>query len=92
MSFARGCVLVMDLGYVDYAWMDVLDSIKNVEYEFLTIAWKPATVEALYKERWEIETCFKHLKQRLKITGFVGTSENAVYIQIWTAPIGILLL
>ncbi|WP_262709045.1 transposase [Sphingobacterium daejeonense] len=54
-------------------------------------SWKPATVAALYKERWEIETFFKHLKQRLKVTSFVGTSENAVYIQIWTALIGILL-
>ena len=71
----------------------VWDSIKNVEYEFLTnhFQWKAATVAALYKERWEIETFFKHLKQRLKVTSFVGTSENAVYIQIWTALIGILL-
>ncbi|WP_132843051.1 transposase [Sphingobacterium sp. JUb20] len=45
----------------------------------------------IYKERWEIETFFKHLKQRLKVTSFVGTSENAVYIHIWTALIGILL-
>jgi IS4 transposase len=69
------------------------DSIKNVEYEFLTnnFQWKATTVAALYKERWEIETFFKHLKQRLKVTSFVGTSENAVHIQIWTALIGILL-
>src|SRR5690606_18982234 len=46
---------------------------------------------SLYKEGWEIETFFKHLKQRLKVTSFVGTSENAVYIQIWTVLIGILL-
>ncbi len=71
----------------------ICDSIKNVEYEFLTnnFHWKAATVAALYKERWEIETFFKQLKQRLKVTSFVGTSENAVYMQIWTALIGILL-
>jgi hypothetical protein len=153
LSFPKGCVLVVDRGYVDYAWMNILDSngcffvtrsksnmkytvlkswqsdelkeagvfddqvieldsasaikyggkkmrivrfwdsIKNVEYEFLTnnFQWKATTVAALYKERWEIETFFKHLKQRLKVTSFVGTSENAVHIQIWTALIGILL-
>ncbi len=136
LSFPKGCVVVVDRGYVDYAWMNVLDStgcffvtrsksnmkytvlkswksdelkeagviedqvialdgvsatrygdkkmrlvrvwdsIKNVEYEFLTnhFQWKAATVAALYKERWEIETFFKHLKQRLKVTSFVGLS------------------
>ncbi len=39
-----------------------------------------------------MEIFFKHLKQRLKVTSFVGTSQNAVQIQIWTALIGILLL
>lgn len=153
ISFPKGCVVVVDRAYVDYSWMNVLDSnscffvtrsksnmnytvvksfqsdimkqhgiledqviellgdsgkkyggkkmrlvrvwdsTKKVAYEFLTnnLAWKPATVAALYKERWEIETFFKHLKQRLKVNSFVGTSENAVYIQIWTALIGILL-
>ena len=92
-SFPKGCVVVVDRAYVDFAWMHVLDSTKGTEYEFLTnnFAWKPQTVSALYKERWEIEVFFKHLKQRLKVTSFVGTSENAVYIQIWTALIGILL-
>jgi hypothetical protein len=32
------------------------------------------------------------IKQNLKIKSFVGTSENAVQIQIWTALITILLL
>ncbi|WP_376786628.1 MULTISPECIES: transposase [Sphingobacterium] len=31
---------------------------------------KAATVAALYKERWEIETFFKHPKQRLKVSSF----------------------
>ena len=35
---------------------------------------------------------FKALKQSLKIKTFVGTSENAVQIQIWTALIAMLLL
>ena len=35
---------------------------------------------------------FKALKQSLKIKTFVGTSENAVQIQIWTALIAMLLI
>jgi IS4 transposase len=43
------------------------------------------TVAAIYKDRWQIEIFFKALKQNLKVKTFVGTSENALYIQIWTA-------
>jgi hypothetical protein len=50
------------------------------------------TVAAIYKERWQIELFFKALKQNLKVKTFVGTSENAVKTQIWTALIAILLL
>jgi hypothetical protein len=35
---------------------------------------------------------FKALKQNLKINTFVGTSPNAVKIQIWTALIAMLIL
>ena len=50
------------------------------------------TIAAIYKERWEIELFFKALKQNLKIKTFVGTTENALHIQIWTALIAMLLL
>jgi hypothetical protein len=50
------------------------------------------TISAIYKERWQIESFFKTIKQNLKIKTFVGTSANAVKIQIWTALIAILLL
>jgi hypothetical protein len=50
------------------------------------------TVAAIYKDRWQIEIFFKALKQYLKIKTFVGTSANAVKIQIWTALIAILIL
>ena len=49
-------------------------------------------IAAIYKERWQIELFFKALKQNLRIKTFVGTSANAVHIQIWTALIAILLL
>lgn len=50
------------------------------------------TVAAIYKERWQIELFFKALKQNLTVKSFVGTSENALRIQIWTALIALLLL
>jgi hypothetical protein len=51
-----------------------------------------STVAAIYKDRWAVELFFKALKQNLKIKTFVGTSANAVKIQIWTALIAMLLL
>ena len=45
----------------------------------------PLTIAALYKSRWQVELFFKWIKQHLKIKRFVGTSENAVKIQIWCA-------
>jgi hypothetical protein len=51
-----------------------------------------STIAQIYKERWAIEIFFKALKQHLKIKTFVGTSANAVKIQIWTALIAMLLL
>ncbi len=50
------------------------------------------TIAAIYKERWQIEIFFKAIKQNLKIKTFVGTSKNALLIQIWTALTVILLL
>ena len=46
----------------------------------------------LYKRRWAIELFFRWVKQVLKITRFLGTSENAVRIQIAVALIAFLLL
>ena len=51
-----------------------------------------STIAAIYKDRWQIELFFKALKQNLKIKTFVGTSANAVEIQIWTGLISMLLL
>jgi len=46
----------------------------------------------LYKRRWAIELFFRWIKQILKISHFLGTSENAVRIQIAVALIAFLLL
>ena len=51
-----------------------------------------STITQIYKARWDIEKFFRWIKQNLKIKTFLGTSENAVLIQIWTALIYYLLL
>jgi hypothetical protein len=51
-----------------------------------------STIAAIYKDRWQIELFFKAIKQSLRIKTFIGTSENAVHIQIWTALIAMLIV
>jgi IS4 transposase len=51
-----------------------------------------AEIAALYKRRWMIELLFRWIKQTLRIKKFIGTSENAVRIQIAVALIAFLLL
>lgn len=63
-------------------------------FEYLTNDFKLSAEEiaAVYKDRWQIELFFKKLKQNLKIKTFVGTTLNAVMVQIWTALVVTLLL
>lgn len=49
-------------------------------------------IAALYKRRWAIELFFRWVKQLLRLNHFLGTSENAVRIQIIVALIAFLLL
>jgi IS4 transposase len=49
-------------------------------------------IAELYKRRWQIELFFRWIKHTLKIEHFLGTSENAVRIQIAVALIAFLLL
>jgi len=42
-------------------------------------------IATLYKNRWQVELFFKWIKQHLRIKRFLGTSENAVKTQIWSA-------
>jgi hypothetical protein len=67
---------------------------KQEKLEILTnnFTLSASTIAAIYKERWQIELFFKLLKQQLKIKTFVGTSANAVRIQIWTALIAVLII
>jgi hypothetical protein len=150
-SYARGTILVMDRGFVDFGWFGQLNQngvifvtriksdtryeiverrrvvpgkgvisddvisltsrqsrkrypetlrLVTVEtkegerLEFLTNhrTLSASTIADIYKDRWQIESFFKLLKQNLKIKSFVGTSANAVWTQIWTAMIAMLLI
>ncbi len=66
----------------------------KMEIELITNqrTWSAATICDLYKARWNIEIFFRDIKQCLNIKSFIGTSQNAVMIQIWTALITILIL
>ena len=74
--------------------VEVYDSEKDDTLVFLTnhLAFGATTIAAISKDRWQIELFFKALKQNLKIKTFVGTSANALKVQVWTALIAMLLL
>lgn len=69
------------------------DSLTDKWFTFVTnnMELSEREIASLYKDRWEIEKFFKRLKQNLQIKTFVGTSKNAVLVQIWTAAIATLL-
>ncbi|MDD3739596.1 MAG: IS4 family transposase, partial [Bacteroidales bacterium] len=72
----------------------IWDDVNQQTIELITnqMTWSCNTISELYKSRWQIEIFFRDIKQLLHIKSFVGTSENAVMIQIWTALITILIL
>jgi hypothetical protein len=151
LSFPKGSILTIDRGYLDFIFLNNLDSTGvffvtrtkiNTDYEVVKLlslpkesqniesdkqirligqqtknkykkllrlvqvtdpetgeiislltnnfSWTAKTISELYRNRWEIETFFRMVKQNLKIKSFIGTSENAVLIQIWSALITIL--
>jgi len=55
-------------------------------------AWAADTIGQIYRERWQIELFFKALKQNLKVKTFLGTSRNALEVQVWTALVALLLV
>ena len=72
--------------YEDYATNNVYRFLtNNLDIDTLTVA-------ELYRERWTVEMFFKWIKQHLHIKKFYGTSENAVYLQLWIAVCDYLLL
>ena len=92
------CTINSPKGKIDYPGtiriVEYLDPTTKKRYQFLTNDLdRPAQeIADIYKERWQIELFFKWIKQNLKIKTFFGTSENAVWSQIWIALILYLLI
>jgi IS4 transposase len=72
----------------------VWDKQKQEEIVLLTnhLDFGATTISSIYKERWQIEIFFKTLKHNLKVKTFIGSSENALCIQIWTALVALLVI
>ena len=45
----------------------------------------PHTIAEIYKARWQIEVFFRWIKQHLNVPCLFGTTENAVYSQLYVA-------
>ena len=71
-----------------------IDPESEEQLVFVTNNFKLAarTIADLYKSRWDIESFFKWIKYNLKIKSFLGTTQNAIMIQVWAAMIYYLLL
>ncbi len=90
----------MEIGYQSYRMPQTMrrvesldpDTGKSIVLVTNNLKLAASTLAAIYKERWQIETFFRTLKQNLRVKTFVGASPNAVHIQIWTALIAMLLL
>lgn len=64
-------------------------------YEFISNNFElPADkIAEIYKQRWQIETLFKRLKQNFPLKYFLGDNQNAIEIQIWVSLIiGLIML
>lgn len=74
--------------------MEVYDEPTDQHLFLLTnnLSWTADTISQLYRARWDIEVFFKQIKQVLRVKTFIGTSANAVLIQVWSAMISILML
>ena len=70
----------------------VLDTGKSLRIISNDLTSTAEEIADLYKQRWAIELFFRWAKQTLKIKKFLGTSENAVKIQLTVALIAYLLL
>ena len=71
-----------------------IENLDGEPLQFLTnhTTLAASTIAAAYKDRWQIESFFKVLKQNLRIKSFLSTTPNAVWTQIWTAVIAMLLV
>lgn len=58
-------------------------------YEFISnnFELEADKIADIYKQRWQIETLFKRLKQNFPLKYFLGDNQNAIEIQIWVSLI-----
>jgi hypothetical protein len=70
------------------------DPAQELSLVFLTNLFSASALQIteLYRARWQIELFFRWIKQHLCIHRFIGNSENAVRIQIWSAVSAYLLV
>ena len=61
------------------------DSGKRLVFLTNNTARSARTICALYKQRRQVELFFTWITQHLRIKKFLGTSENAVKTQVWSA-------
>lgn len=63
-------------------------------FSFITnnVTLSPISIANYYRQRWQIETFFKRIKQNYPLQYFLGDNENAIQIQIWCALIADLVL
>lgn len=92
------CIIKLTSSYEKYSKKLRLvvywDRTTGKTYKFLTNDFErdALIIAKIYKARWDIELFFKWIKQNLKIKTFLGTSKNAVMMQIWIAMIVYLLI
>lgn len=62
---------------------------QNNVYEFISNNFEIEAdkIADIYKQRWQIETLFKRLKQNFPLKYFFGDNQNAIEIQIWVSLI-----
>ena len=98
----RGVILDQEIKFTGAKKDDYPISLRRIKFKhfetgkifnFITdnFSLSAFTISEIYKDRWQVELFFKKIKQNLKVKKFIGLSENAVQIQIWTALIMLLL-
>jgi len=70
------------------------DPVSEKEFFFISNNTKvsPLSIAGYYKQRWQIETFFKRIKQNYPLQSFLGDNDNAIKIQIWCTLIADLLI
>ena len=70
------------------------DKESNREFLFLTNNQQLSalTIAKIYRQRWDIETLFRRVKQNFQFHNFLGDNENAIRIQMWCTLIADLLI